>query len=601
MRGFRKLLSSDLKLYLREPAASFFIIIFPMLMLVIGGYSFGQEKALTTDGGVVMRVVDLMLPSTLAWVIATQGLLGVYPVLTSMRESKVLKYYRTHPITAWHILLSQYLVGLIMLGISMVLLGVTGYILFSIRSDAHMLAFLCTLVVAYSSFFAMGFALAAVTPTHRMAQALGSLIFFPMLFLGGTFGPRNVLPPALKLISDLSPLSHANDLLTTLWITGAHPLGQVMRQPLPFFGVQLFGKTWLHGVTPWHALAYLSGSAALMSIMAVRTFRWDEETSTARRPSASEALSVRKDIVVWSQGLRKTYGKTHAVDGLNLEIKRGEIFGLLGPNGAGKTTTVEILEGLRSPDEGTARVLGLDPQHEARALTYRIGVQLQEASLPSRLKVRELLDLFAAFYPSPMDAETLLDRLNLREQADVFFGKLSGGQKQRVFAALALVNDPEVVFLDEITTGLDPAIRRQVWGFLRELRHAGKTILLTTHYLEEAQALCDRVLILQHGKPIAEGEPMHLIERLGARFRLEIEVNTTIDPSLWENIPGVVYGQTSGSMLRLYITAEEALDGVLAALRQNGIALNNLRLQPVSLEDVFLVLTKRETLQEVTQ
>ncbi len=601
MRGFRKLLSSDLKLYLREPAASFFILIFPMLILVIGGYSFGQEKALTTDGGVVMRVVDLMLPSTLAWVIATQGLLGVYPVLTSMRESKVLKYYRTHPITAWHILLSQYVVGLIMLGISMVLLGATGYVLFSIRSDAHMLAFLCTLVVAYSSFFAMGFALAAVTPTHRMAQALGSLIFFPMLFLGGSFGPRNVLPPALKLLSDLSPLSHANDLLTALWVTGAHPFGEVMSQPLPFFGVELFGKTWLHGVTPWHALAYLSALAVLTSILAVRTFRWSEETSKAGRTSAPEISLAPKDAVVWARNLRKSYGKTHAVDGLDLDIKQGEIFGLLGPNGAGKTTTVEILEGLRSPDEGTARVLGLDPQREARALTYRIGVQLQEASLPSRLKVRELLDLFAAFYPSPMDADTLLDRLDLREQANVFFGKLSGGQKQRVFAALALINNPEMVFLDEITTGLDPAIRRRIWGFLRELRHAGKTILLTTHYLEEAQALCDRVLILRQGKPIAEGEPMHLIERLGARFRLEIEVDTQVDPSLWENIPNVVYGQASDGLLTFYVTTEEALDDVLAALRRNGVAFNNLRLQPVSLEDVFLVLTKRENFQEVTQ
>ncbi len=594
MRGFRKLLLSDLKLYLREPAATFFTLAFPALILGIGGYAFGQAEAFTTDGGVTMRVVDLMLPSTLAWVIASQGLMGTYPVLTSMREGKVLKYYRTHPIRAIHILLSQYFVGLIMLGLSMLVLGIAGKVLFDIRADAHWGAFFAALWLTYSAFFAVGFAFAGVTPTPRLAQALGSVLFFPLLFVSGTFGPRDVFPPALKLLSDLSPLSHANDTLTALWVTGSDPLGEVLRHPLPYFGVTLAGHTWLKGVTPWHCLGYLLGLTVLTGLVAVRTFRWDEEPARRTSGSRAPAPAPAAHAVIWAQGLRKTYGTVRAVDGLDLAVRPGEIFGLLGPNGAGKTTTVEILEGLRSADAGAVRVLGLDPQGDYAALVQRVGVQLQEANLPARLKVRELLDLFAAFYPRTLDPDELLRRLDLHAQADAYFGKLSGGQKQRVFAALALINDPEVVFVDEITTGLDPAIRRKIWGFLRELRQGGKTILLTTHYLEEAQALCDRVVILRQGRPVAQGEPMRLIEQLGARFRLEVEVERAVAPTLWEGLATVTYGEQSNGLLTLYLKDEAGLEEILAALRRAQIPFRNLRLQPVSLEDVFLMLTQSD-------
>ncbi len=595
MRGFRQLLLSDLKLYLREPAAAFFTLVFPALILVIGGYSFGQAEAFTTPGGVLMRIVDLMLPSNLAWVIASQGLMGTYPVLTSMRESKALKYYHTHPIRTGHILLSQFLVGLIMLFLSMVLLWVVGQVLFDLRSDAHLGAFLLTLLLTYSAFFTIGFAFAGVTSSPRAAQAIGSVIFFPLLFISGTFGPRNTLPPALKLLSDLSPLSHANDVLTTLWVSKAQPLTEVLRSPLPYFGTEIGGHTWLDGVTPWHSLAYLVLLTLLSAVLAIRTFRWDEETLPRASTRPSSPAPLPQETVIWAQGLRKSYRDIHAVDGLDLDIRRGEIFGLLGPNGAGKTTTVEILEGLRQADAGITRVLGLDPLQDNLQLTYRAGIQLQEASLPSRLKVREILSLFAAFYPHTLDPEMLLDRLDLRDHADTFFGQLSGGQKQRLFAALALINDPEVIFVDEITTGLDPAIRRKIWGFLRELRQKGKTILLTTHYLEEAQALCDRVVILRQGRPVAQGHPMSLIEALGARFRLEVEVTDEVPDHLWKHLPEVVSGESNNGLLTLYLKEETSLEPVLATLREARITFRNLRLQPVSLEDVFLILTQQET------
>ncbi len=592
MRGLRTLILCDLKLYLREPAATFFTLIFPALILVIGGYSFGQAEALTTEGGVTLRIVDLMLPGTLAWVIASQGLLGTYPVLTSLREAQVLKYYRTHPIRTIHVLLSQFTVGLLMLLFSLGLLWFTGNLLFHLRADAHLGAFFLALLLTYSAFFTLGFALASVTPTPRLAQAAGSVLFFPLLFVSGTFGPRTGLPPALKLLSDLSPLSHANDTLTTLWVTRSIPLTKVLRTPLPYFGVTLGKHTLFQGITPWHSLLYLGALTVLAALLAVRTFRWGVESGKTSQHPPVPGQSPTEDQVIWARGLSKTYGTTTAVAGLDLTVHRGEIFGLLGPNGAGKTTTVEMLEGLRLADQGMIRVLGLDPYRDAHRLVYQVGIQLQEAALPGRLKVREIMALFAAFYPHTLSPDELLRRLALHDQADTYFAKLSGGQKQRVFAALALLNDPQVIFVDEITTGLDPGIRRQIWGFLRELRRAGKTILLTTHYLEEAQALCDRVLILDQGRPVAQGHPMELIADLGARFRLEVEVTQPVPPTLWEDLPVVVRGQAENGLLTLYLRDEAGLEEVLAALRRARVSFHNLRLQPVSLEDVFLLLTQ---------
>ena len=209
-------------------------------------------------------------------------------------------------------------------------------------------------------------------------------------------------------------------------------------------------------------------------------------------------------------GLRKAYGKRVAVDGVSFGVERGEIFGILGTNGAGKTTTVECLQGLRTADGGTIRVLDLDPARDREALTRRVGVQLQESQLPAKLKVREALELFASFYPEPADIDELLRALDLTEHAGRYFGKLSGGQKQRVSIALALVGNPEIAILDELTTGLDPHARRDTWRLIERVRDRGVTVLLVTHFMDEAERLCDRIAIFDAGRVIATGTPSEL-------------------------------------------------------------------------------------------
>jgi ABC-2 type transport system ATP-binding protein len=208
--------------------------------------------------------------------------------------------------------------------------------------------------------------------------------------------------------------------------------------------------------------------------------------------------------------LHKRYGDRVAVDGVSFSVDRGEIFGILGTNGAGKTTTVECLQGLRRADAGTLSVLGLDPATDRAALTRRVGVQLQESRLPPKLRVREALELFASFYPNPADVGVLLDRLNLRDHARSYFGKLSGGQKQRVSIALALIGNPELAILDELTTGLDPHARRDTWKLVEAIRDAGVTVLLVTHFMDEAERLCDRVAIFDAGHVVATGTPAEL-------------------------------------------------------------------------------------------
>jgi ABC-2 type transport system ATP-binding protein len=214
--------------------------------------------------------------------------------------------------------------------------------------------------------------------------------------------------------------------------------------------------------------------------------------------------------------LRKRYGNRVAVDGVSFTVERGEIFGILGTNGAGKTTTVECLQGLRRADGGTISVLGLDPATDRAALTCRVGVQLQESRLAPKLRVREALELFASFYPDPADVDVLLDRLDLRDHARSFFGKLSGGQKQRVSIALALVGNPEVAILDELTTGLDPHARRETWRLVEGVRATGVTVLLVTHFMDEAERLCDRVAIFDAGRVVATGTPTELRAAAGA-------------------------------------------------------------------------------------
>jgi ABC-2 type transport system ATP-binding protein len=340
--------------------------------------------------------------------------------------------------------------------------------------------------------------------------------------------------------------------------------------------------------------------ALVSSLVTLRAFLWDEESRRRRKDLPATAPPACKEAVLCVHDLRKTYGTVRAVDGVSFEVRKGEIFGLLGPNGAGKTTTLEIVEGLRAADQGQIRLLGHNPLTEQNSLLQRVGIQLQEANLPSRLKVREIFALFAAFYERTLPAEHLLEMLDLREQANRFFGKLSGGQKQRVFAALALLNDPEVIFLDEITTGLDAHIRRSIWGFLRELRRQGKTIVLTTHYLEEAQALCDRVIMLNRGQIVAQGIPEELIEHLGMGFRLEVEVgdHKTISPETIQALPEISRWTQDNGTLTLYLRAVEDTERVLAALRSHGIPYRSLKVQSANLEDVFLVLTETQTQPE---
>src|SRR5712691_1431720 len=241
--------------------------------------------------------------------------------------------------------------------------------------------------------------------------------------------------------------------------------------------------------------------------------------------------------------LRKTYdGKVEAVRGLNLEIAAGECFGLLGPNGAGKTTTIEILEGLLEPTSGEVRVLGHTWQSHARELREWLGISLQETRLSEKLSVRETVELFASFYREPRSSDEVLEQMQLTEKADAWVGKLSGGQRQRLAVATALVCNPKILFLDEPTTGLDPQSRRQLWDIIRAFQRDGGTVLLTTHYMDEAERLCDRLAIVDHGQIIAEGSPADLIDRLGGHHVVEFQVSGNSDGAaldIWRTLPGV--------------------------------------------------------------
>ncbi len=287
--------------------------------------------------------------------------------------------------------------------------------------------------------------------------------------------------------------------------------------------------------------------------------------------------------------LRKTYGNTVAVDDISFEVAEGEIFGLLGPNGAGKTTAVECLQGLRNPDSGHLRVLGLDPRREARALRRRIGSQLQESALPDRIKVWEALDLFASVTPDALDWRTLLEQWGLAEKRKASFGSLSGGQRQRLFIALALVNNPDVVFLDEMTTGLDPAARRVAWELIRAIRDRGTTVVLVTHFMDEAEHLCDRLAIVDRGKIIASDTPRGLIAHHTNEVRVIFSSEQNNLPWL-EKIPGVKKVDKQG--MRVEVEGSGPLLAlVAAALVEHGIVPADLRVEQPTLEDVFLKLT----------
>jgi ABC-2 type transport system ATP-binding protein len=301
--------------------------------------------------------------------------------------------------------------------------------------------------------------------------------------------------------------------------------------------------------------------------------------------------------------LRKTYeGKVEAVRGLSLEIQAGECFGLLGPNGAGKTTTIEILEGLLEPTSGEVTILGQTWRDNARELRERLGISLQETRLSEKLTVRETISLFSSFYREPRSPQAVLEQLQLTEKADSWVGKLSGGQRQRLAVATALVGNPKILFLDEPTTGLDPQSRRQLWDLIRCFQKAGGTVLLTTHYMDEAERLCDRLAIVDHGQIIAEGTPADLIERLGGHHVVEFEVSGNPDGSAlaaWRALPGVKSVRHDGGLVCLNVHEPHlTIPALLNAVEKQGEQLLHLTTRQASLEDVFVGLTGRHLREE---
>jgi ABC-2 type transport system ATP-binding protein len=320
-------------------------------------------------------------------------------------------------------------------------------------------------------------------------------------------------------------------------------------------------------------------------------------------------------VAIQCRDLRKTYdGKIEAVRGLNLEIQAGECFGLLGPNGAGKTTTIEILEGLLQPTSGQVSIFGktwLENEHEMREW---LGISLQETRLSEKLTVRETIELFASFYREPRPSNAVLEQLQLTEKADSWVGKLSGGQKQRLAVATALVCNPKILFLDEPTTGLDPQSRRQLWDIIRGFQRVGGTVLLTTHYMDEAERLCDRLAIVDHGQIIAEGSPADLIDRLGGHHVVEFAVSRQAagnadgsksdtaargSTAAWRGLPSVESVREDDGLVALNVKQPHlTIPALLAALEKQRSELQHLTTRQASLEDVFVRLTGRHLREE---
>jgi ABC-2 type transport system ATP-binding protein len=304
------------------------------------------------------------------------------------------------------------------------------------------------------------------------------------------------------------------------------------------------------------------------------------------------------DSAVWCKGLCKRYGDVVALAGLDLEVRRGECFGMLGPNGAGKTTTVEIFEGLRVPDSGDVEVLGDRWRGDGLRLRARLGIQLQETKFPEKLRVSEVVGLFRSFYPRGLAVSAMLALVALEEKAEAYVRTLSGGQKQRLSLACALVGDPELLFLDEPTTGLDPQSRRQTWGIVEGFKARGRTVLLTTHYMEEAAQLCDRVAVVDHGKVIALGTPRELIASLGAEHVVEFAVADSAAPAVTEStlraLPSVEGVESDTGNWRLRVReVHRAVPALLAALAERGAQPTHLTTHSATLEDVFMALTGR--------
>jgi ABC-2 type transport system ATP-binding protein len=295
--------------------------------------------------------------------------------------------------------------------------------------------------------------------------------------------------------------------------------------------------------------------------------------------------------VIQVSGIRKSYGSTVAVSDVSFEVQQGEIFGLIGPNGAGKTTTMECVEGVRRPDRGVISILGLDPFRDVYQVQNLIGVQLQQAQLQKRIKVWEAVDLWSSLYSKSVDANHLLDQLGLAAKRNAWFMTLSGGQKQRLFIALALINDPEVVFLDELTTGLDPQSRRAIWDLVRGIRDRGKTVFMTTHLMEEAERLCDRVAIIEHGKIIDIGSPDELVRRhCPTRTVVLASANALAEEQL-RAIPCVELVTRQDTHFTIQGHGDDLVTEVIQCLSENRIRVTDFRVVLPNLEDVFLKLT----------
>jgi ABC-2 type transport system ATP-binding protein len=295
--------------------------------------------------------------------------------------------------------------------------------------------------------------------------------------------------------------------------------------------------------------------------------------------------------VIHVLGIRKSYGDTIAVDEVSFDVQPGEIFGLIGPNGAGKTTTMECIEGLRVHDRGVISVLGLDPTRDAHALQERIGVQLQAAQLQKRIKVREAVALWAALYRNPVNGDRLIEQLGLADKRNAWFMTLSGGQKQRLFIALALINDPELVFLDELTTGLDPQSRRTIWDLVRGIRQRGKTVFLTTHLMEEAERLCDRVAIIDYGRIIDIGTPAELVLRHCPERTVIVATEHPAAAERFHSVRGVHSVSAEGPALSIRGEGDDLVTEVIHCVAEHRMRVTTFRTELPTLEDVFLKVT----------
>ena len=304
--------------------------------------------------------------------------------------------------------------------------------------------------------------------------------------------------------------------------------------------------------------------------------------------------------VIEVENLVKTYEGINVVDGVSFNVEDGEIFGIVGPNGAGKTTTVESVEGLRRPDGGSIRVLGLDPMRDRYQITQQLGAQLQESRLQDKIRVGEALQLYASFYEKPADWRSLLGRLGLQDKVDAKYSSLSGGQKQRLAVALALVGSPEIAILDELTTGLDPAARRSVWGNIEEIRDNGVTVVLVTHFMEEAERLCDRIMVVDKGRVVAIDTPSGLVRQMGSEQRLRFRPSVPIDDEVFTNLPEVVSVEHTGSQVVITGTGN-VVHAVTSLLAQRRVIAEELRIEQSNLEDAYLALTGNSADSAVTE